>query len=264
LFRSYDSLLDAEDLKEGWVPPNSGSANLEPIWQVARATTAVPRLFPPMVLDDTVYLDGGMVANNPSHLALREVASFYKGKLDNICLVSIGSGLSPKGNTRADASQWKISPFRELTNTIDMLKKLATETEFTQNSVSEASTDNKFPYFRFNVEFPRKIYLDEYVQGSKASGKRQGTFEAIEQYTQRHLERQEISAILIQCAANIVSSMIRHPQDSSSSQSLNTPLASQLIFVQMHQQNRCVKSALTMYLDLRSRTMSSELSRSGP
>lgn len=52
---------------------------------------------------DIVYRDGGTVANNPSHLALPGVASFHEGKLNNTCLVSIGSGLSLEGNTHAKA-----------------------------------------------------------------------------------------------------------------------------------------------------------------
>jgi Patatin-like phospholipase len=46
------------------------------IWQAARATTAAPTFFKPMIIENPqppiVYIDGGMGNNNPALLTLRE------------------------------------------------------------------------------------------------------------------------------------------------------------------------------------------------
>ena len=65
------------------------------IWKVARYTTAAPIFF--KELDN--YIDGGVLANNPSSAALtiiQEIYSKKKIKIPISLLVSIGSGVMPK------------------------------------------------------------------------------------------------------------------------------------------------------------------------
>jgi patatin-like phospholipase/acyl hydrolase len=68
------------------------------IWEAARATTAAPTYFPPILIsppycDDAggYYIDGGIRHNNPSALALEEACEHWPN-IKKICIVSIGTG----------------------------------------------------------------------------------------------------------------------------------------------------------------------------
>ncbi|CAH0046492.1 unnamed protein product [Clonostachys solani] len=73
-----------------WIPCNPWD-KFVPIWQVARATTAAPRYFESIKIDERKFLDGGMVANNPSLVALREIRGLHE-TVPSI-FVSLGTGL---------------------------------------------------------------------------------------------------------------------------------------------------------------------------
>ena len=65
------------------------------IWQVARATSAAPGYFEPMVIGNDPYLDGGLRANNPAVLAYdnaRQVVDTKDARVDT--LISVGTGES--------------------------------------------------------------------------------------------------------------------------------------------------------------------------
>jgi predicted acylesterase/phospholipase RssA len=62
------------------------------VWQAARATTAAPTYFLPILIDDIEYSDGGTGFNNPSELAIEEAHSIWPHRSIG-CLVSIGAGL---------------------------------------------------------------------------------------------------------------------------------------------------------------------------
>ncbi len=67
---------------------------VEYIWKVARYTSAAPMYF--SELDG--YIDGGILANNPSDYGLTVIQNFHQRKdsrLDIACIVSIGSGIFP-------------------------------------------------------------------------------------------------------------------------------------------------------------------------
>lgn len=64
----------------------------EPIWKVARYTTAAPMYF----TECDNYVDGGVLANNPCIDGLNKIQSFYQDHPFPIkCMVSIGSGIVP-------------------------------------------------------------------------------------------------------------------------------------------------------------------------
>lgn len=64
------------------------------IWEAARATSAAPSFFKPMIITNPLppmtYVDGGLGHNNPAKLALIEAGRIWAGK--DVCLVSIGTG----------------------------------------------------------------------------------------------------------------------------------------------------------------------------
>ena len=66
----------------------------EPIWKVCRYSSSAPAV----ILEKDDYVDGGVLANNPSECGLTRIQSHYKQrgeKLPISLVVSIGSGLLP-------------------------------------------------------------------------------------------------------------------------------------------------------------------------
>ncbi|PQE33248.1 acyl transferase acyl hydrolase lysophospholipase protein [Rutstroemia sp. NJR-2017a WRK4] len=67
------------------------------IWEAVRATSAAPNCFKPITINNERYIDGGTIANNPSHLAIMEAAKIWK--LDDIGCIKFAAqlGLSKMG-----------------------------------------------------------------------------------------------------------------------------------------------------------------------
>ena len=156
------------------------------IWEAARATTAAPSFFKPMTINrpppPITYVDGGLGYNNPSQLALLEAQRLWKSKKD-VCLVSIGTGQQLaasvvdeahlENNAEAQHSLLKViqSSLSALASTVPYWKSaknippgilallkmasgltnIVTNTEAVHDSLHREA-DEKFPYFRFNVE----------------------------------------------------------------------------------------------------------------
>lgn len=66
------------------------------MWHVARASSAAPTYFPPFVLQDNAYIDGGVAANDPSLWALAEARRLWPE--DEIRLVTVGTGYRARRN----------------------------------------------------------------------------------------------------------------------------------------------------------------------
>lgn len=61
---------------------------------VALATSAAPTYFPIAEIGDQLYVDGGLYANAPDLLALHEAEHFFRARLDDIRMLSIGTTTS--------------------------------------------------------------------------------------------------------------------------------------------------------------------------
>ena len=77
------------------------------MWKVARYTSGGPLYF--NSLDN--YVDGGILANNPSSSGLTEIQDFYRSKGQKLpisLIVSIGSGKAPchKGMGNVDVHEY--------------------------------------------------------------------------------------------------------------------------------------------------------------
>jgi hypothetical protein len=101
LWRSYshEDRLHTRTSTMSWHPINSGPAHTDPIWQVARATSAAPRYFESIKAHGKKFLDGGMCANNPSLLAIKEVRKRHGDR--PALFLSIGTGLKTNNGTSA-------------------------------------------------------------------------------------------------------------------------------------------------------------------
>ncbi|EOD27102.1 hypothetical protein EMIHUDRAFT_205017 [Emiliania huxleyi CCMP1516] len=81
-----------------------------PIEDLVLATTAAPGLFPPVERGGKVFVDGAVVANNPTKLAIREARRRWPGRRIGI-IVSLGTGQmrqaqAPIARTSSPASYW--------------------------------------------------------------------------------------------------------------------------------------------------------------
>jgi patatin-like phospholipase/acyl hydrolase len=81
---------------------------------VVLRSAAAPTFFP----SHQGYIDGGMMANNPSTAAIAIALGHQEPqlKLEDVCLLSIGTGLTPSiiniNTTGWGAVQWMLNPFR--------------------------------------------------------------------------------------------------------------------------------------------------------
>jgi hypothetical protein len=117
--------------------------------QAARATSAAPKFFEPIIVNGFSFHDGGLGANNPSAQAWAEMRDVFQKGHDDIsgivsCFLSIGCG-------KAKIPVVDKSVYGFLTET---LVDIATETDKTAESF-EAEHEQLFQAdrcFRFNVE----------------------------------------------------------------------------------------------------------------
>ncbi len=58
------------------------------------ASCAAPLFFDPMIVENYLLVDGGLWANNPSIVALVEAVSKFGRSIDQVCILSIGTGQS--------------------------------------------------------------------------------------------------------------------------------------------------------------------------
>ncbi|MCL5289658.1 MAG: patatin-like phospholipase family protein [Firmicutes bacterium] len=82
--------------------PNSTTADVKVI-DAALSSSAAPVYFPSY----QSHIDGGVIANNPSTAAIALAGDEQGGgqELDDVCLLSLGTGFSPQRIT-ADTTQW--------------------------------------------------------------------------------------------------------------------------------------------------------------
>ena len=147
-------------------------------------TTAAPTYFPPHVLNDTVYIDGGVQANNPAQLAYDHTLKIYRNcNRDRIRLLSLGTGdyvpdpLDP-------------SPSRNLLfwarNNQSVLKVLM---DGPQNNIdlhlSSVLGEN---YYRWQIWLENPIELDDIREASisRLIDLAHGHLEEMEAYDNRH------------------------------------------------------------------------------
>ena len=114
------------------------------IWEAARATSAAPTFFDPMVIGLQAYVDGATGMNNPVECVLDEAQMLWPDALSRIqSLVSIGTG-KPESKDFGD----------NLKDIVLTLKSIATDTENTHLRFAKCIIDRGLQgrYFRFNVD----------------------------------------------------------------------------------------------------------------
>ncbi|MFZ7102022.1 MAG: patatin-like phospholipase family protein [Peptococcaceae bacterium] len=131
-----------------------------PVLDAALASSAAPIYFPSY----QNYIDGGVVANNPSTAAIAFARDEAAGNqpLDDICLLSVSTGYSPakitEDTTDWGALEWMLSfspPIPLLTILLD--SAVEADTYYSRQLLGKH-------YFRINPLLPKSIYLDDYNQ----------------------------------------------------------------------------------------------------
>jgi len=163
LFRSYQSQETHSGCK---------------IWEVARATSAVPIFFKPIEIGNKQpFIDGGLGCNNPSKLVLKEAKAVFPTHQIG-CLLSIGTGQAEVISIKTSGIFQQIVP----TDVADVLKAIATDCEATHEDISLLFANSPNIYFRINVEQGMQdIKLSEWEKTAN-----------VEAHTMQYLRREEV------------------------------------------------------------------------
>ena len=138
-----------------------GSRYLEQkVTDVCLRSAAAPTIFP----SHQGYVDGGMIANNPSTAAVAIAIAHHEPRLalEDVCMISIGTGLSPsiikQNTTRWGVVQWMLNPFHSPSEPLlNILFDGVVEADHTlsQNLLGER-------YCRLNPPLARQTNLDDW------------------------------------------------------------------------------------------------------
>ncbi|KAE9568008.1 hypothetical protein CGMCC3_g15850 [Colletotrichum fructicola] len=116
------------------------------LWEILRCATAAPYYFTPWSIDGLgTFQDGGLVANNPSAIALQEVGSIFPEAPDPSLLVSVGTGSSARVS---EGGGWRDCFPLRLARAF-----LNREKNAWQRVVAQKNVDRSGEFFRFDVEF---------------------------------------------------------------------------------------------------------------
>lgn len=120
------------------------------IWEAARATSASPTFFKPIIISspgaETGYLDGGLGYNNPTELLIEEAVRLFPADRSVDCVVSIGTA-------QGGAERYQ-KPDNLRLMPIEIIKAMASITTTTTSATDRtASRFQALPdiYFRLEV-----------------------------------------------------------------------------------------------------------------
>jgi predicted acylesterase/phospholipase RssA len=139
LFRNYENPFS----------PFDGVAG-KPFLTAARATSAVPLFFAPMMDGKSSFCDGGLGFNNPTELAYIEATKL--GDCDINYILSIGCGQPPEVKSSLGQHQMVAlvgAASAQLTSTNDVHVR-----------IQALSERENFSYFRFNVPLTDDVPFD--------------------------------------------------------------------------------------------------------
>ena len=204
-FRSYDNRSDSDEFQ---------CCSLCEIWEVVKATTAAPGIFPAAEVHDGTtrgtFLDGGLGANNPSSFALDEVTRLSPEEYK--CLISIGSG-HRSSNSESGAGNNK-SRYWSSKRTAQELSRDTEEVHKEMSRIAKCGSD--FAYSRFDVPGIDHIALDEWTSEMRGGGfsEKMHTLAFIEAKTQEYLAKPETQENLEKAARAVMKTRLVPVRDS--------------------------------------------------
>ena len=136
------------------------------VTDILMASTAAPFYFPPHRIEATGihYLDGGLACNNPAHKALLFAECQLGASPDEICLMSIGTGGSPKLE-RADKLITE-RPWARLKRVVNTCMDTSSNLAHTTCQVAFGD-DVERNYRRYTPSRETNIELDDYETANK-------------------------------------------------------------------------------------------------
>ncbi|KAF8596365.1 FabD/lysophospholipase-like protein [Ceratobasidium sp. AG-I] len=172
------------------------SANQGPdctIVEAIRATTATPGLFKRAIIEengiDIPYVGGGLECNNPTDIALREVASVFPNR-PVACVMSVGAGQLHS----ASIPDARIYDAWLPSRLIPAVQKITTDCERTHQDLARRFEHTKGAYFRFSTDqgiqdidqynaakvSEVQAHMRQYLQDASVNGRMQDAVKAIE------------------------------------------------------------------------------------
>ncbi|KAI5201351.1 FabD/lysophospholipase-like protein [Aureobasidium subglaciale] len=182
---------------------NQQSASIS---KVARATSAAPTYFRPVMIEGLKYIDGGVEVNNPAQHAWAEAGSMHQYHPAGPCpnsashsgirfLVSIGTGL--QASQRVTSGGLLILKLRSL---LKKALKAMTDPEPVHDWMTQAA--NASIYYRFNVDQGlEKMKMDEC---QIVNGTENYTFSKIARAVDTYVHKPEVERRLKQLARELV------------------------------------------------------------
>ncbi|KAK1506523.1 uncharacterized protein CCOS01_16575 [Colletotrichum costaricense] len=153
VFTSYNGGGErGEDRDYHVLAPERGLRKI-PLWEIVRSATAAPYYFTPWRIDGLgAFQDGGLVANNPSYIALQETASLYPVTPDPSIFVSVGTGSSQADEPPSSESG---GPWRDCfpLRLVRALWNLGSTKRTWQQVITNKQVGHTGEFFRFDVEF---------------------------------------------------------------------------------------------------------------
>ncbi len=141
---------------------SKGQSEKVKISDVAGATSAAPSYFPPKTIEMGVspktYIDGGIVANNPTLRAYAHAKSLgYSNR--EICIVSLGTGqYLPSLDERSLRSRGTLG---WVETAIEIQSESAYLTDQIMKIIYPQTPGRERHYYRFTVELPKDVKLDD-------------------------------------------------------------------------------------------------------
>lgn len=169
-------------LLRNYVNPNplspAGTRQVSAV-SAALATSAAPTFFPPVPLSldgkDRKLVDGGLLANNPAHLAQLEALELFPERGGLRCLVSLGTGPPPK----------KPSGSPGLMQAAELCLNAATDAEKTHRLMARNFESRPGAYFRLEPQTVGSVELDDTSQKS---------VKFMQTKTREYLQQEEVRA----------------------------------------------------------------------
>lgn len=160
------------ELRTPWFFRSSRAKNADeydfPMKKVARATSAAPTYFEPLRLEGEgkdkgkhwALVDGGVYANNPAMCALVDAITIHGAKLEDVLILSLGTGEPTEGLPWKDAKDWGLVGWaRPL---LDIVFEGVSDTVGHQTTQLCPPVEGKRRAFRLQVQLPQlKTAIDE-------------------------------------------------------------------------------------------------------
>ena len=115
------------------------------LWEVARATSAAPSFFDPFEREENQYMDGGIVGNNPSAVALHEAQKIWGVDVPISLFLSLGTGMPSPTAAPKD---------RGFMDTLEQLVDAALSQERVHEMLMDTVGPRGIPYYRLNPQGP--------------------------------------------------------------------------------------------------------------